>query len=107
MVTLGFGCLTAILRLGSPPPRKLKQGRACGDAHDVLAANRFAGSFVDAIVDKVRPALVQTHCFRRQRPMGLLPFRGFIREFAPLERSQRQQGVSSPSVRELRKPIAF
>ena len=30
---------------------------------------------------------------------ALLPFRGFIREFAPLERSQRQQGASSRSVR--------
>jgi hypothetical protein len=36
-----------------------------------------------------------------------LPLSGFIGEFAPLERSQRQQGASSPSVRELRKPIAF
>jgi hypothetical protein len=45
LVTLGFGCLTAILRLGSPPPRKLNQGRALGDANDVLArANRFPGS---------------------------------------------------------------
>ena len=49
LVTLGFGCLTAILRLGSPPPRKLNQGRALGDANDVLArANRFPGSCVDA-----------------------------------------------------------
>ena len=37
----------------------------------------------------------------------LLPFRGFIREFAPLERSQRQQGASSLGVGEIGKPIAL
>jgi hypothetical protein len=48
-----------------------------------------------------RHPLARTHCFRLQWPGTLLPFGGFIREFEPLERSQRQQGASSPSVGEI------
>jgi len=39
--------------------------------------------------------------------MGLLPFRCLFRELAPLERSRRQQGASSPCVREGGQSIAL
>jgi hypothetical protein len=54
-----------------------------------------------------RPALVRTHRFRQQWPMGLLPFRCLFRQLSPLERSHCQQGASALSVRELGKPIAL
>jgi hypothetical protein len=66
-----------------------------------LEQTDFRARALTLIIDEVRPALVRTHRFRHRRPMGLLPFGGFIREFAPLERSQRQQGASSPGVCEI------
>ena len=62
---------------------------------------------VDLQARRCGAALVWADGLWDRWPRTLLPFGGFIGEFAPLERSQRQQGASSPSVRELRKTIAF